>query len=125
MRGIENLKYNSEKESFRFGHSKVYESRENVEIPIKVGSKERKINVSIVQANVPLLFGKDYLQGWACQQDFSHATLKFGNTGETIKMEETPSGHYAINLIEEQKVITHEINDSMIIAHQKMKSMKH
>ena len=53
MRGIENLKYNSEKESFRFGPSKVYESRENVEIPIKVGSKKRKINVSIVQANVP------------------------------------------------------------------------
>ena len=27
-------------------------------------------------------------------------------------MEETPSGHYAINLIKEQEVITNEINDS-------------
>ena len=44
------------------GPSQVYKSKENVELPIMIGSKVRRIKVSIVQANVPLLFGKDYLK---------------------------------------------------------------
>ena len=66
LKGIDNIKTNEEKNFFRFGPSITYESTKNVELPIKIGSKDTFITVSLVNANVPLLIGKDYLTQWKC-----------------------------------------------------------
>ena len=84
-------------------------------LPIKIGSKDTFIKVSLVNANVPLLLGKDYLAKWRCTQDYSENTLKFGVTGETVKLNETPKGgHYTFDLIEDQEVVEKEINEAYL-----------
>ena len=86
-----------------------------MELPIKIGSKDTVIKVSLVNANVPLLLGKDYLAKWKCKQDYSENTLKFGVTGETVKLHETPKGgHYTFDLIEDQEVVEKEINEAYL-----------
>ena len=113
MKGTENLKYNDEKHFFKFGPSSVYEAKQSVELPIKIGNQETCIRVSLVNANVPFLLGKDYLKKWRCKQDYAENTMTFGITGETVKLKETPvGGHYYFELIEEQEVINKEINEA-------------
>ena len=43
---------------FRFGNSVRYPSREELIVPIKVGTLDTVLYVSVVSANIPLLLGK-------------------------------------------------------------------
>ena len=47
---------------FRFGDSRLYESKGGVKIPAKIGGKRFMINADIVEAEIPLLLSKDAMK---------------------------------------------------------------
>ena len=107
------FKERSEKESFKFGPSKVYNSYKETEITLRYEDFETKMWVSVVHANIPLLIGKNHLKDeWKCKMDYEAGTLTFGHTGVTIKLNES-GGHYTINIIDGLKAAKKEIvNDT-------------
>ena len=102
LKCVERIGTHEEKNWFKCGPSQAYKSKQYSELPIKIGSKDTVIQVSLVDTNIPSLLGKDYLAKWEYKQDYSENTLKFGVTGETVKLYETlKGGLYTFNLIED------------------------
>ena len=50
-------------------------SYKEIKIPIKIGTFKSHMWVSLVNANIPLLIGNDYLRKWKAVQDHELGTL--------------------------------------------------
>ena len=61
--------------NFWFGPSNIYTARREVSIPIKLGKEITRITAKIVNANIPLLIGKDVLKDWRAVLDFYNSVL--------------------------------------------------
>ena len=57
--GVEIPRY-KENESYRFGNGPMYTSKEYYAIEVRIGHLRTKLNVSVVEADVPLLLGMIY-----------------------------------------------------------------
>ena len=88
-----------EKRSFRFWDSIRYPSEYEVDIPIKVGSGETTLKVSVVIANIPLLIGLSDFQKLELEFDFGNMTAKSKTTGEIITLEKTRQDHVSLPII--------------------------
>ena len=98
---------------FRFGDSSQVKAVKNVVIPAVIGGKKCKISTDVVDLELPLLLSK--------------ASLKKANTvinlnddeavmfGQTVKLEQTSSGHYCVNLKRNSKDNHSEINDVLTV----------
>ena len=82
---------------FKFGDT-VFKTEMYVKMPLQLGSLKDSVEVGIVKANVPLLISKMKLKEWGGVVDFSENTLFLKATNETIKLQESESGHLTVNV---------------------------
>ena len=61
--------------NFRFRPSNIYTARREVSTLIKLGKEITRIRAMIVNANIPLLIGKDVLKYWRALLDFDNSVL--------------------------------------------------
>ena len=75
----ENIKFKRRKENqrFKFGPSEVYKSEMSYEIPVKIGHLEESMEISVVDADIPLLLGLDYQRKWGIVIDISNNEMWF------------------------------------------------
>ena len=100
------IKRKHEDENFKFGPSKVYNSKESHEIEVQVGKLKTKINVSVVQADIPLLLGLDYQEEWGIVMDIKKKELHIKESNETFNIKNSKS-HWKLP-IQNKKTITKE-----------------
>ena len=79
------------KNAFQFGDGVVYPSKSCAIIPIYVGSLKFKVNVDIVDCNIPLLLSKSTLQRANAKVDKGSATIVL--LGVTIPLTFSLTGH--------------------------------
>ena len=90
-----------EKRFFRFGNSVRYPSTKEVSVPIKLGKLVSHLNISVVDASIPLLLGKPDLKRLGFVINFEDDTVFTTRTHETFPLETTLKGHLALSLVEE------------------------
>ena len=91
------------KNVFKFGCGTKYPAYECVMLPAKFGSKEVMIETDVVEGDIPLLFGKEAMKKAGANLDCKNDTLRI--LGETLNLEVTESGHYALPLGKERQTI--------------------
>ena len=82
---------------FKFG-DEVFKTIAYKRVPLKIGSMEETVDVGVVEAKIPLLISKRKLKEWGAKIDFEKNEMYIRKTNETIKLNETKSGHLTINL---------------------------
>ena len=92
------------KNIFKFGCGTKYPAYENVSLPALLGSKEVIIDTDVVEGDIPLLFGKEAMKKAGVNLDCKNDTLEI--LGETVNLEVTESGHYALPLGKKRQTIT-------------------
>ena len=119
-RGIKQFKTEKCSKVFKFGPSLTQEAKEKVIIPTKIGSKERNLEVYVINSTLPLLLSSSELIKWGAVQDYTDSTLTVD--GETIKLNKMDSGHYGIDLGRTEEVMKcYNINE---IANQEKKRQR-
>ena len=103
-----------ENENFKFGPSQVYTSTKAIVIPMKIGNKIFNITVSQVNANIPLLFGRDYMKKWKCDLSFNNNTLKVDNEIE-VKLEINDKGHFTMDMIDAETEVIKIVNETFFL----------
>lgn len=100
------VKRGKEAEKFRFGHgfktSKVYESKENYEIEVEVGKLKEKINVSVVDADIPLLLGRDYQVKWGLDINIQRKEIFIGKSVESFNISRRRTKHWPLPIQKKQ-----------------------
>ena len=66
------VKRKIENECFRFGNGEIYVSNESCEIEVEIGTMTTKICTSVIEADIPLLLGLDYLKSWGAVIDIEN-----------------------------------------------------
>ena len=64
-------------------------------IPIKVGKEITRIRAKVVNANIPLLIGKDVLKNWKAVLDFDKLVLHVYERYQ-VQLQVDESGHFLI-----------------------------
>ena len=91
----------SERRFFRFGDSARYPSNQEVTIPIRLGSLEEKLHVSVVDASIPLLLGKPDLKRFGFVINFEDEIAYITRSHELLPLETTLKGHLAVPIVSE------------------------
>ena len=78
--------------------NEVFKTKMFKVIPVQIGSYVEEIEVGIIDTEIPLLISKRKLKEWGGKIDFQDNTLHLRKSGETVRMEETSSGHLVIDL---------------------------
>ena len=104
-----------ENENFKFGPSQVYLSTKAIVIPMKIGNKISKIIVSQVNANIPLLFGRDYMKKWNCELSFNNNILNKVDNEIEVKLEVNDKGHYTMDMIDAETEVVKIVNDTFFL----------
>ena len=139
---IEELDSEEAKEKFQFGPSQVYVSKKKLHIPLVVDDKKGRavriiVKSYLVDADVPLLIGKNVLFEWGASTNHKINTLSCTDIieGETVEfhLDQTMGGHDALKLenIKEESTektvsfITEQIktNDSNVFDFKKVKHL--
>ena len=88
--------------NFRFGSTRVLEARKAIQLNLKFMDIERRVQFFIVDANIPILLGKDIIQhNFGAILDSSNNILKIkgkDNRYREIKLSELGSKHWALEL---------------------------
>ena len=96
---VEVLKHNhSDKENFRFGPSKSYKSEFKVRVPLKFGKSEVFGEFFVVDGNIPILLGNDFLKPMECVLNYKHRDIEIHKIEEIVPMTETTGGHLVLKL---------------------------
>ena len=61
----------------------MYTSKESYEIEVQIGSLKELIEVSVVDANIPLLLGLDYQTKWGMVLDLGKKEIHIRKSEET------------------------------------------
>ena len=101
------IKRKYEDENFKFGPSKVYNSNQSHEIEVEVGNLKTRINVSVVNADIPLLLGLDYQEEWGIVMDIEKRELHIKESNETFNIKNSKSTHWKLP-IQNKKSIAKE-----------------
>ena len=100
----------------------VYTSNSSIRIPVKIGKEVRLIRVSQVNANVPLLIGRDVLTKWNCRMDFKNKVLSVDSKFK-VNLDLNKKGHYVIDMMD-AKVEAIKVVESFF-TEKKEEEMKH
>ena len=87
-------------ERFRFGPSKSYTAESKVRIPMRIGDSDLFVDFFLVDANIPILIGKDFLKPMGGSIHIGEKQLEIQKIGVIVDMIETTGGHYVIPLKE-------------------------
>ncbi|CAE7658216.1 RE1 [Symbiodinium sp. CCMP2456] len=87
----------NEKESFRFGASRVYESSYAAVILTKVGGTWLAVKAAVIHGDIPLLLSRPLLASLGMMFDVEHNVANFRKINvEGLKLASTTSGHPAL-----------------------------
>ncbi|CAE7207103.1 GIP [Symbiodinium sp. CCMP2592] len=87
----------SEREAFRFGASRVYESTYATVILFYLGSAWVAVKAAVIHGDIPLLLSKPCLAKLGMVMDLEHNTADFRKLGITgLQLLTTPTGHPAV-----------------------------
>ena len=86
---------------FRFGDGSKVKALKNVVIPATIGDKHCKISTDVVDLELPLLLSKASLKKANAVIDFENDKVTM--FGQNIKLLQTSSGHYSVNLRNNKK----------------------
>ena len=103
-----------EKEDFKFGPSQVYTSHKAITLPVKIGIRTTSIIVSQVNANIPLLLGRDYLKEWKCNMNFENNTLRMDDF-VVIELQVNDKEHYTLDLIDANIEVARTFNETFFL----------
>ena len=101
------IQYSPSKRVFKFGPSKRYPSITSVCFPAFIMNRQIKINADIVQADVPLLLSRESLKLADTKINFQSDTAEM--FGETVKLINTKSGHYAVPITQQTYLLNEVI----------------
>ena len=87
-----------EKENFKFGNGQVYTSTESHEIDVEIGRMKTKIWTSVIDANIPLLLGLDYLKKWGVVIDIENESLFIRKCDQSFKINSRLSNHWKLQI---------------------------
>ena len=88
--------HKSSRNIFKFGCGSTFPAQEKVVFPAKIGKKKVFIETDVVEGDVPLLFSKESMKKTGASLDFTCDKLQI--LGQSINLEVTESGHYALPL---------------------------
>ena len=83
-------------EKFRFGPSRVYDSRLRIEMPLNVKGVKIAAKFFVVDGKVPILIGNDILEPLGAIIYTENGDLEFSKLGKTVTMAKTRGGHFVI-----------------------------
>ncbi|CAE7496514.1 GIP [Symbiodinium sp. CCMP2592] len=87
----------SEREAFRFGASRVYESTYATVILFYLGNSWVAVKAAVIHGDIPLLFSKPCLAKLGMVMDLEHNTADFRKLDITgLQLLTTPTGHPAV-----------------------------
>ena len=102
-------------EKFKFGPSRLYESRFKVRIPVYLEHSVIELEFFVVNGDIPILLGNDVMEPLKASIDLGQKKLKLKQVGEEIKIEKTDGGHFVLlakNFVE-HKTPKHSDDDSI------------
>ena len=85
-----------ENRKFKFGSGETYLSKLSHKIKIKPGNSKFYINVSVVDADIPLLLGVDYQKQWGMVFDIGEKEVYLRETNEYIALKQSKSNHWKL-----------------------------
>ena len=109
----ESIREEKSERVFRFGDSSQIKAVKNVIIPAVIGGKKCKISTDVVDLELPLLLSKASLKK-------ANAVINLNDDeavmfGQKVKLEQTSSGHYCVNLRSKSKDKHSEVNDVLTV----------
>ena len=97
---------------FRFGDGVEAKSLKRITLPILIGSKGVKIDVEVVDNDIPLLISKAAMKQMGMRLDFRRDMVTLKN-GQEVKLMCTSTGHYSLPLSKG----TFDLNEVNIVLH--------
>ena len=92
-------------EKFKFGPSGPFQCIEKLQFPINYGSKHLNAEVAIVEVNIPMLLGNNFLKPLQAEiRLFASGNGVLRLRDLEIGMKETPGGHYIVKVKDLGKV---------------------
>lgn len=91
---------------FRFGDERVFECKEKLKVPARIGGKLIMIEYSVIPTEIPLLLSKEAMKKAKTTIDFDNDVIQM--FGKKQKILYTKSGHYAIALNDHMRAIKDE-----------------
>ena len=95
--------YTKSSNSFKFGSGQIFHSLYRVSIPANIGTKKVNIETDIVEADIPLLLSRKAMKKASTNINFMED--KVSMFGEDLDVVVTESGHYALPLNEQSKIM--------------------
>ena len=112
------ITYHKSNNSFKFGSGKLHQSLYMIMIPAYIGSKNVWIEVDVIETDIPLLMSKKAMKKANTTINFKNDTVTM--FGEKLNVLVTQSGHYAVPLDKNHKVLSDaESGSARIILHVK------
>ena len=85
-----------EDENFKFGDGKVYNSSMSHSINVEVGELKTTLETSVVDANIPLLLGMDYLKKWGVIIDTGKEKIHIRKSNQSFNIDPIKSNHWKL-----------------------------
>ena len=97
------VKYFEANETFRFGPSKLFFSKQRIEVTMYFKGEAFRAKFFIVEGNIPILIGNDLLEllGGVIHTDSKELVLK--NLKVSLQMSKTRGGHYVIPVSDKEE----------------------
>ena len=87
-----------ENENFKFGNGQVYTSNKSHEIELEIGEKKTKIWTSVIEADIPLLLGLDYLKLWGVVIDIEKENIFIKEINEYFNIDLSQTNHWKLSI---------------------------
>ena len=85
-----------EDQKFKFGDGNVYNSSMSHAINVEIGDLKTTIQTSVVEANIPLLLGMDYLKKWGVVIDTGKEMIHIRKSKESFNIDSNKSNHWKL-----------------------------
>ena len=92
----EQVRRRYEDQNFKFGDGNIYNSNLSHEIEVEIGELKTTIETSVVDVNIPLLLGMDYLKKWGVVIDTGRQELYIRKSKESFKIDSSKSNHWKL-----------------------------
>ena len=98
----EEFKSINKKQTFKLGETS-YETVFYKLVPIEIGGRKEYMEVGVIEADIPLLISRAQLEKWKVNLNFDDKTMTWQDTGDTVQLGMTSSGHLTLDLMDSMK----------------------
>lgn len=99
---VDRVKIKSSQKKFKFGSGNILQSQGQYTIPVRLVGTDVLIRCDVVNADLPLLLSKNAMKQAKIILDMENDTAKI--LGKTISLNLTSSGHYCVNLLDDENI---------------------